>query len=307
MTAQQQKTRLARRPFLLGLASAAVAPVLQAACAEDHAAGSIRVMTYNIRYDNPGDGDNRWLRRRDAMGKFIAAEKIDIAGLQEVLIGQARDLEERLPEFAWYGLGRDDGMTKGELSPLFYRKDRFERLGEGTFWLSTTPDDVGSKGWDAALPRVCSWLKLRDKTGGSEWLAFNTHFDHRGEQARENSAALLRGRISTIAGGTSLVLTGDFNCTASDAPYETLTAKKSEAAATGDPLEDARAISSTEPAGPDSTWNGFRQIVPGRTIDFIFVRRAKVHGHRVLDPREEGRFLSDHLPVVAEISLAAKK
>ena len=206
------------------------------------------------------------------------------------------------------GLGRDDGKTQGELSPVFYRQDRFERLGAGTFWLSSTPDKVGSKGWDAALPRVCSWLKLRDKTSGSEFFLFNTHFDHRGELARQLSATLLRVKLPEIAGESPLVLTGDFNATSSETAYKVLTTGKTTAeTVVGEPLEDARDASAAKPAGPDSTWNGFREIVPGRKIDFVFVRGAAVHSHRVLDPRVKGRFLSDHLPVVAAITISRGK
>jgi endonuclease/exonuclease/phosphatase family metal-dependent hydrolase len=191
---------------------------------------------------------------------------------------------------------------------VYYRKERFERLDEGTFWLSTTPDKVGSKGWDAALPRVCSWLKLRDKTSGGEFYIFNTHFDHRGELARKLSAALLRVKLPEIAGESPLLLTGDFNCTSSDAAYKTLTTGKTTAGTVaGEPLEDARDASAAKAESPDSTWNGFHEIVPGRRIDFIFVRRVAVHSHRVLDPRVKDRFLSDHLPVVAGIAIAGGK
>ena len=301
--------RLPRRQFLgatAGLAALGATANVQAQAAEAHVV--LRVMTYNIRYDNPGDGDDAWPHRRDAMGRFIADEKIDIAGFQEVLIGQAKDLAERLTDYAWYGIGRDDGKTQGEMSPLFYRKDRFERLNEGTFWLSTTPDKVGSKGWDAALPRVCSWLKLRDKRSSQEFYICNTHFDHRGELARKLSAALLRVKLPEIAGDSPLVLTGDFNCTSSEAPYKVLRAENAASqGASGQPLVDARSASAAKSEGADSTWNGFREIVPGRRIDFIFVRQAEVHSHRVLDPKVKGRFLSDHLPVVAAISISGSK
>jgi endonuclease/exonuclease/phosphatase family metal-dependent hydrolase len=308
MTRHNHTFRLPRWQFLLTAALLAVAQTTATAQPRPAPKNILRVLTYNIRYDNPADGADAWSRRRDAMGKFIADEKIDIAGLQEVLIHQARDLEERLPDYAWYGLGRDDGKTQGELSPVFYRQDRFERLGAGTFWLSTTPDKVGSKGWDAALPRVCSWLKLRDKTSGSEFFIFNTHFDHRGELARQLSATLLRVKLPEIAGESPLVLTGDFNATSSETAYKVLTTGKTTAGTVvGEPLEDARNASAAKAEGPDSTWNGFREIVPGRKIDFIFFRQAAVHSHRVLDPRVTDRFLSDHLPVVTEITISVAK
>jgi endonuclease/exonuclease/phosphatase family metal-dependent hydrolase len=272
--------------------------------AEESPPVGLRVVSYNIRYDNAGDGPNRWQHRRQAMADYLAELKPDLAGLQEVLIGQLRFLAEKLPDYAWHGAGRDDGREQGELSPLLYRRERFEVRDKGTFWLSDTPDQVGSKGWDAALPRVCSWLKLFDKQAHRELLALNTHFDHRGREARRQSAVLLRRKIDSLcesAPTLPVILTGDFNCTASDEPYRALVAQTE---ATHTPLCDSLTISKKSPAGPDSTWNGFEGIVPKRIIDFIFVRNMAVLAHRVDDPRVEGRFVSDHLPVVAELRFA---
>jgi endonuclease/exonuclease/phosphatase family metal-dependent hydrolase len=293
-----------RRQFSAAVATLGIVPACLAAAGGQR----LRVLTYNIRFDNPADGPNAWPHRRKAMARFVADEKVDLAGFQEVLVHQARELAELLPDFEWYGVGRDDGKSKGEFSPLFFRKSRLERLDAGTFWLSPTPDQPGSRGWDAALPRVCSWLKLCDKRTGREFFAFSTHFDHRGATARSQSAALIRAQVHKIAKDAPIVLTGDFNCTAQEKPYKLLAGDAAELGREGvaldtPPLSDAMAVSKAPHQGLDSTWNGFREIQPGRRIDFVFVRKVAVAAHRIADPRVEGRFLSDHLPVIADLEL----
>ncbi len=146
-------------------------------------AATFQVVTYNIRYDNPGDGPNVWTNRREAMVKYLRETKADLIGMQEVLPQQRDYLAEQLSEYAWYSVGRDDGV-KGEATPIFYRKDRYELLEKGTFWLSDAPDKAGSKGWDAGLPRRCLVGQVRDKQAGKSLLFVNTHFDNRGVEAR---------------------------------------------------------------------------------------------------------------------------
>lgn len=260
------------------------------AAAEDSA--SIRIGTYNIRFANPKDGDDVWPNRKEAVAKYL--QNFDIAGLQEVTEAQFDFLRQSLTDHDSYGVGRDDGKSGGEHAPIFYRSDRFESLEQGTFWLSETPDVVGSKGWDAALPRTCTWMRLRDRISGKTLLVANTHFDHVGRLAREESGKLLATRLSSMAGETPLVLLGDFNCQPDSAPYQAITTK----------LQDAMDVSKSSPTGGDSTWNGFREIAKGRRIDYVFVDHVTVAGVTIEDPRTtSGRFASDHLPVVAEIDL----
>ena len=261
-------------------------------------ASALRVMTFNIRYDNPGDGPDQWRFRRDGVAELIRAQQIDLVGCQEALRNQVADLEERLPGYSWYGVGRDDGQERGEFVPIFYRTDRFDVLDKSSFWLSEEPDKPGSRGWDAALPRVTTYLRLKDRRTGEIWSVFNTHFDHRGRRAREESARLLRERTSAAPDGDRIVLTGDFNCQPDDAPYRTLTAANGEHRN----LRDAQSVSRTPSRGPNSTWNGFREVVPERRIDFLFVGEGVgVLSHEILVARRNERFLSDHLPVVAEV------
>ncbi|HUG18830.1 MAG TPA: endonuclease/exonuclease/phosphatase family protein [Planctomycetaceae bacterium] len=265
----------------------------------DDGPSTMNVMTWNIRYDNRGDGENAWTHRKDWVADIIRREQVDIVGLQEVLKHQLDDLTQRLPELAAYGVGRDDGNTKGEYSPILYRKDRFEVLDKSTFWLSKTPDQAGSRDWDSAITRIASWLKLKDRRTGQVFYAINTHFDHMGNEARANSAALLVKMLREKFKDHPVVLTGDFNTKPESVPYKTLTDRDPPNVPS---FYDALAISEAKPQGPDSTWNGFDSIVPGQRIDFLFVTGSfYVRKHRTLDDQKDGRFPSDHLPVTALI------
>lgn len=259
-------------------------------------AQSLQVMTWNIRYDNAGDGLDRWRNRRDWVGEIVNREKVDIAGFQEVLAGQLADLQERLPGLGSYGVGRDDGKQAGEMVPIFYRKSRFELLDKGVFWLSTTPDKPGSKGWDAAITRITCWLKLKDKESGQELFVLNAHFDHRGEEARRESAKLIKERVRKQFADHPVIFLGDLNSTPDSAAYKTLASDAKPL------LRDAYAHSQTKPVGGDSTWNGFKKIVPGNRIDYLFTTESLVAKQlRTLTDQRDGRFPSDHLPVVAEL------
>ena len=293
--------------FLLGLMSkgkvvsvlfAAVAVVLLAAVADaQRAEFPLRVMSFNIRYDEPRDGVNAWANRKQKVADVIRFHKADLVGVQEALLTQLRDLEKLLPEMAWCGVGRADGKQSGEYSAVLYRRSRFRASGCETFWLSETPNVAGSKGWDAALPRIVTWARLRDNATGKTLVHFNTHFDHMGERAREQSAALILKKALPIAGKDPFVITGDLNVTEDTAAYKTLAA-----GANGLKIADARYASVNGHFGGDSTWNGFKELVPGRKIDFIFVRDGvKVLEHGILSDRWGELWASDHLPVLAEI------
>ena len=251
-------------------------------------------MSFNIRYNNPDDGEHAWPNRADRVASVIRFHEADVAGLQEALIGQIRDLEPRLPGYAWVGVGRDDGEESGEFSPIFYRTDRLELLGNDTFWLSETPDTPGSQSWDAALPRIVTWARFRDRQTDRTFYHFNTHFDHRGEQARLESARLITQRVDSLAGDAPTVVTGDFNVTPEAAPYAHL----------AEALTDAYTAVDA-PHGPPGTYSSFEVGgEEGRRIDYVFTTNGvSVERFGTLTDQWDGDYPSDHLPVLAEVRL----
>ena len=258
--------------------------------------GSLRVMTFNIRYDEPRDGVNAWPNRKQKVADVIRFHKADLVGVQEALLTQLRDLEKLMPGFAWCGVGRTDGKESGEYSAILYNKSRFQLVQTDTFWLNDT-GKVGEKGWDAALPRIVTWAKFKDRVSGKTFVHFNTHFDHVGEKARAESSSLILKKAGEIHGKGPFIVTGDFNVTETSGAYKTIVA--------GTPaikVVDTRYASINGHFGGDSTFNAFKELEPGRIIDYIFVREGiKVFEHGTLSDRWNGLWASDHLPVLAEI------
>ena len=261
-------------------------------------------MTFNVRLDGLADGANAWAARRDMVAATILFFDADVVGLQEPYEHQVLDLAARLPGYAWAGVGRDDGKAGGEFNPVFYKRERFRELARGVFWLSENPDQPGLKGWDAACPRLATWLRLGDRDSGAGFFVFNTHFDHVGESARRRSAELLRARTAELAGRLPVVVMGDFNCVAADEPYRILT----DAGEGSPPLVDARHLARLPVYGGETSFNGFSsESRPGVLIDHIFVRNVgAVLRSGVIAERWDGRFVSDHFPVLAEIDFERK-
>lgn len=261
---------------------------------------TFRAMSYNIRYNNPKDGVNAWPKRKERVGALIQFYKPDIIGVQEALFQQMRDLETLLPGYGWVGVGRDDGATKGEYSAIFYRRNKFRVLEKGTFWLSRQPDKPGSRGWDAACNRIVTWAKFQPADGSEAFYHFNTHFDHKGEKARLNSAYLLKKKIGALTGGASarVVVTGDFNARPDSDPMLVLADQDQ-----GPLLFSARDKSETPPYGPRETAFGFSAAAEqGSEIDHILVsKRIQIDRMAVLTDSEKGYFPSDHLPLIADI------
>ena len=182
----------------------------------------IRAVSFNVRYGTADDGENRWELRRDDVVRTIRSHGPDLLGLQEALPFQVEYLAARLPAHERYAVSRTGDA--GETCAIFWRRDRFELVESETFWLAPTPDEPEARGWDAALPRICSWVRLRDRVSGVVFVFANTHFDHRGREARERSAELLAERFARGSQGSKgrVVLAGDFNAPEGSAPVETL-------------------------------------------------------------------------------------
>ena len=252
------------------------------------------VATYNLRLNTPEDGVNAWPQRKDAVTELIRYHQIDLLGTQEGYAEQLEDLTAQTG-FAYVGVGRDDGRRAGEHSAILYRTERFSVLAHGDFWLSPTPE-VAGKGWDAKrCNRISSWANLRERRSGREFYAFAVHFDHEGVIARRESAHLMLRKIKEIAGANPVLCLGDFNATPDSEPIGIMAAG----------LRDARQESLTAPYGPVGTFNDFNIDAPLKDrIDYIFLGpRLRVLRYAVLTDSYEGRFPSDHLPVVVRVAL----
>ena len=279
-------------------AGSSASPTAHAAAVD---ATPLRVMSFNLRYDTPNDSANAWPNRKDWVASLVRFHGADVVGVQEALAHMLTDLDTRLPGFARVGVGRADGRTRGEFSAIYYRTDRLALLDSGTFWLSPTPEVPGSKGWDAAIERVATWARFRDRLTGCSHLQLSTHFDHIGEQASQESARLIRRRLAQLAGGLPIVMTGDLNSTPVSGAYRILT--RDTVAGATPPLADAMLTSRSGHYGPTSSWTAFKAIVPDRRIDYVLVSTpVSVASHGILPDSWNGRFPSDHLPVLATLS-----
>jgi endonuclease/exonuclease/phosphatase family metal-dependent hydrolase len=231
---------------------------------------TINVMSFNIRYDNPDDGIQNWHNRKANVVNMIKFYDLDIIGLQEVLKNQLLFLKENLNDYGVIGVGRDDGIDKGEFSPIMYRKSKFKQLDSGTFWLSETPDKV-SVGWDASMERIATWALFEDKTSGRKLVFMNTHFDHRGEKAQINSAKLIKQKSYELAEQHPFILTGDFNLKPNSKGIKNITKQNKDLT-----IRNAKSIAKIT-YGPDWTFSGFdnRPFESREEIDYIFVRNIR--------------------------------
>lgn len=282
----------------------------------------IRCMTFNIHYDNPKDKNNMWKHRKEMVASAIRFHHADVAGLQEVLKNQLDDLTKLLPSYAWVGVGREDGVDKGEFTPIFYLKERFELLSSGTFWLSKTPDELGSRGWDAACKRIVTWAEFKDKVLELKFYHFNTHFDHIGFNARHKSAYLLLQKIQEKCSSFPVIVTGDFNCNEKSKTYKILTGYGNKDLEYRS-LRDARLESFYDHHGPTITYHNYKAIGLFKlmrkfrrfknvlnkfnielNMDFVFIKNNfKVQQYGILSDIWDGWYPSDHMPVVADLVL----
>ena len=272
--------------LLLGITTACFTSL----CAQNH---TVKAMSYNIRYNNPNDGLDAWPNRKGEVCKQMRFYQPDVIGMQEVLQEQLDTIIKVMVDYDYVGVGRDDGKKAGEYAPILYRKTKYNILASGTFWLSPTPEVV-SKAWDAALPRICTWVRLEDKQTGFRFWHFNTHFDHRGQVARKESARIIHAYITTLNTEKEPVLmSGDFNALPASPPIEFLTRH----------YHDAWIHSVIPTFGPEGTYNGFRADHPlDDRIDYLFFTRRDWDVLRIghLSTQRAGRFPSDHLPVFGE-------
>ncbi|HEX6426359.1 MAG TPA: endonuclease/exonuclease/phosphatase family protein [Niastella sp.] len=256
---------------------------------------SLIVGTFNIRYDNPRDTGNLWVNRAPVVASLIRFHEFDVLGTQEGLRNQLDDIKNALPEYTWYGIGRDDGKAKGEFSAIFVKTAKFNVLKNGDFWLSTTPEKPGP-GWDAHLNRICSWVQLQDKKTKKKFYFFNVHYDHQGVQARRESSMLILKKIKEIAGNEPAVFTGDLNGGHDSEWYQSL----SNSGWLKDTYKQV-----ANPYANNGSFNSFgTSLQRTEIIDHIFVTAPFVaQKWGILSDHYHGKFPSDHYPVLAVIKL----
>lgn len=257
-------------------------------------AQDLEIMSYNIKFANETDGENSWSKRKDHITNQIKFYEPEIFGVQEALVSQLKHFQSEMDNYKYVGVGRDDGKEAGEFSAIFYNSEEFEVLEENTFWLSETPNEI-SVGWDAAMERVCTYAKFKDKNSGKIFWVFNTHFDHVGKKARENSAKLIWEKISALNNeDLPVILMGDLNLEPDTSGIQFLMEK----------MNDSKSVAKLD-FGPEGTFNGynFKKPVKGR-IDYIFTSdEIKVKKYGVLSDSKDLKYPSDHLPVFVKLEL----
>ena len=262
------------------------------------------LMSFNVRYGGAMDPPSVWVDRRERVLATIKACDPDILGVQEAILSQVKYLRDEMPEHVFFGAGRDNGKLGGEMCAIYYKRDRFLRIGGGHFWLSEEPDEPGSYGWDAAYPRMVSWLRLRDKTDDSTLFVANTHWDHQGDKARLNSARMIRERLPELAqAGDAIVILGDFNCDEDSEPYSVLM-KDEQGATLG--LIDSYRESHPDRTDQEATFHAFQGKTEGSRIDWILHSPDLQTLAAGIDTTHDGlKYPSDHFPVTATLRRAA--
>ena len=253
-----------------------------------------RMATFNIRWDNPNDNGNLWKDRAPHVIQLIQFHQIGLFGTQEGLTHQVEEMSKGLG-YAYLGVGRDDGAKKGEYTAILFDPDLYQLEDSGTFWLSPTPE-TPSKGWDASLNRICSWGRFKTQEG-EKFYVFNIHYDHIGQQAREESSKLVASKIKEInSENLPVIWMGDFNVTPDNPAYLTILSDS--------PWKDARLISEIPSYGPAGTFTGFDwEKMPDGIIDHIFVNGdLKIMRHGILTDNYGKKYPSDHFPVMIELS-----
>ena len=264
------------------------------------AQNQLNVMSFNIRYNSAGDSLNAWPYRKDLVASQILFHVAHLVGVQEALHMQMEELQQRLPGYKYAGVGRKDGKQGGECSAIFYDTSRLALLKTETFWLAEETNIPGRKGWDAAIERIVTWVQFQDKKTNKTFYHFNTHFDHVGKIARKESARLILDKIQEIAKNHPVILTGDFNAKPSDEPIMVLTDINNPKH-----MIPSEAVSDMPHYGPTGTFNGFQsKETSNEPIDYIFIKNGiKVLKHATLSQTWQGRFSSDHFPILAVVEI----
>lgn len=287
--------------FSLALASVVAMTPIQAR--------PLNVMSFNVRYDNPNDAENKWLFRRSAAIEVIRRQKPDLIGIQEALRNQLDEIRQILPDFLEVGVGRDDGKEAGEYAAILVNKKRFEVITSGTFWFSETPEQPGSKAWGANVTRICTWAKLKDLQNKKVITLYNVHLDHESQMARERSVDMLLSKVSLVEDVTPVIVTGDFNAGEDNPAIRNMVGRFRR---DNDQPEDTRwwpyfldTFQEKQPNGKSvGTFHNFTGTAGTARIDYVFVSPEwTVLEAKVVGDSADGRYPSDHFPVTARIQL----
>lgn len=271
--------------------------------------GNFRVMSFNIRYGTADDRENAWSNRKELVFNIISEYQPDLIGVQEALDFQLEEIIDNLPEYDYVGVGRDDGVTKGEFSAILYLKSRYRVISHKTVWLSDTPEMPGSKSWGNNIPRIITWAKLEDTLENRKLYMFNTHFDHQSQNSREKSAQMLVETVhSREEQDIPAVITGDFNAgeynpviryLVEDQP---ITMENGDSPVNPKPFKDTFRTCHPE-AVKVGTFNKFDGYSVGEKIDYVFSSgELQIIGAMIIRDNEQGRYPSDHFPVIANFS-----
>lgn len=258
----------------------------------------LRVMSYNLRTSVAPDGPNHWVHRKDLWASTVRAFDPDLLGVQEAMADQYDHLLEMFPDYGFVGVARGDGKREDEWAAILYRKERIERIDGGDFWLSETPNVAGSRSWDSKHVRICTWAKLEDRQSGRTLLHANTHLDNEGRAARREGAKLLRKKLPELAGGSAIILTGDFNSGEGDEPYNVLVRPEKP---DGLLLSDSYREMHPQRQPHEGSLHDFSGKFEGNRIDWILHTPELVPTSAEIDRfrAPDGRFPSDHYAVTA--------
>ena len=260
----------------------------------------IDALSFNIRFDTSKDGENAWPKRKEMVGQWVKSESPDVIGLQEALRHQIDDIKKIATAYSEYGVGRDDGKSRGEHCTILYLKKRFslDKSDCGTFWFSDTPEKIASKSWGNEIPRICTWARFIEKKTDKGFYVYNVHYDHRSQPSRLGASELIIQRISKRKRSNEpIILMGDFNASENNPAIKIF---KDE------PLN---LVDTFRVVKPDEkmvkTFHGFRGgSFSGGKIDHVFMlpKMGKVSSAEIVRFNKEKRYLSDHYPVRARLS-----
>jgi endonuclease/exonuclease/phosphatase family metal-dependent hydrolase len=290
------------RPLVLAVALTVAAVALADGPGQPKSSPRLKVMSFNVRYSAAKDGDNGWEHRKDLVLARIKAVAPDLLGVQEALPDQVDYLAQNLPGHKLVGVGRDDGARKGEFSAIYVNTERLAVGDSGTFWLSETPDKAGSKSWDSALPRIVTWARLSGRASpGLRFLYLNTHWDHRGQQARVESAKLMRKWVNEHGDNLPVIVTGDLNSKEDSPQFKHLLGAGPDAW-----IDGYRQVHPNREKN-EATFNGFQGTLVGSRIDFVIhSKHFRTVATEIDRSERNGRYPSDHYPVWAEVEYTGK-